>query len=50
MTLRPGTIVLTGAPPRTDSSSREPTALRPGDAVVVEIDTIGRLDSTIEAS
>ncbi len=41
ITLAPGTVLLTGAPPREAAAGDE--GLRSGDEVVVEIEGIGRL-------
>jgi 2-keto-4-pentenoate hydratase/2-oxohepta-3-ene-1,7-dioic acid hydratase in catechol pathway len=49
MTLDPGTVVLTGAPPLTNPSGGAPP-LQPGDEVAVEIDGIGRLTNFIAAT
>ncbi len=47
ISLYPGTLVLTGAPPRLEPPP--PGGLRPGDEVCVEIDSIGRLVNTVSA-
>lgn len=47
MTLRAGTVVLTGAPPVLDNASPD---VRPGDVVAVEVDGLGRLESPVEAA
>jgi 2-keto-4-pentenoate hydratase/2-oxohepta-3-ene-1,7-dioic acid hydratase in catechol pathway len=46
ITLLPGTLLLTGAPPLL--SPRPPPALRPGDEMCVEIERIGKLLSPVE--
>lgn len=50
LTLQPGTVVLTGAPPRITNEAPAPIGLQPGDEVVVEIDGIGRLVNPVETS
>ena len=46
-TLLPGTVILTGTPPRTDESGKSPILLKPGDAVTVDIEGIGRLTNPV---
>ncbi len=48
ITLEAGTLLLTGCPPR-QSSSGEVSFLKPGDEVVVEIESIGRLSNPVAA-
>lgn len=46
ITLYPGTLLLTGAPPRLEPD--RPPGLQAGDEVSVEIDGIGRMTNTVE--
>jgi 2-keto-4-pentenoate hydratase/2-oxohepta-3-ene-1,7-dioic acid hydratase in catechol pathway len=48
MTLRPGTVILTGTPQGVGFARKPPVWLRPGDRVVVEVEKIGRLENPIE--
>ncbi len=45
ITLEPGTLLLTGAPPRVDEGP--PGGLRAGDEVCVEIEGIGQLTNPV---
>jgi len=47
VTLAPGTILLTGAPGRTDNADQPEASLRAGDEVCIEIEGIGRLVSRV---
>ncbi|WP_165494936.1 fumarylacetoacetate hydrolase family protein [Actinomadura roseirufa] len=47
LTLEPGDIIATGTPQGVAWGMDDPAWLRPGDGVTVEIDGIGRLDTTI---
>ena len=47
MTLDPGDCLATGTPPGVGMAMRPPRFLRPGDVVVVEIEKLGRLTTTI---
>jgi 2-keto-4-pentenoate hydratase/2-oxohepta-3-ene-1,7-dioic acid hydratase in catechol pathway len=49
MTLRQGTIILTGTPQGVGFARKPPVWLRPGDRVVIEIEKIGRLENPIAA-
>lgn len=44
MTLAPGTVILTGAPPRLGEG---PTVLQPGDVVSIEIESLGTLVNAV---
>ncbi len=46
-TLTPGTVILTGAPPRTEVVGKSPILLKPGDVVTVDIEGIGRLTNPV---
>ncbi len=48
MTLRPGTILLTGTPSGVGFARTPPLFLKPGDHFVVEIEKIGRLENPVE--
>ncbi|WP_458070860.1 fumarylacetoacetate hydrolase family protein [Rhodanobacter sp. BL-MT-08] len=47
MTLEPGDLISTGTPAGTGSRSKPPKWLRPGDEVVVDLSSIGRLRNTV---
>lgn len=47
MTLRPGTVVLTGTPQGVGFACKPPVWLQAGDTVVVEIEKIGRLENPV---
>jgi len=49
MTLRPGTVILTGTPSGVGFTRNPPVFLRPGDTVEVVIDGIGTLTNTVVA-
>jgi 2-keto-4-pentenoate hydratase/2-oxohepta-3-ene-1,7-dioic acid hydratase in catechol pathway len=49
MTLRPGTVILTGTPQGVGFARTPPVFLKPGDHVVIEIEKIGRLESPVHA-
>jgi 2-keto-4-pentenoate hydratase/2-oxohepta-3-ene-1,7-dioic acid hydratase in catechol pathway len=49
LTLKPGTVVLTGAPTR-KTGGGVPETVRPGDEVVIQIEGIGTLRNTVAAS
>lgn len=49
LTLRAGSIVLTGTPAGVGFARKPPVWLRPGDKVVIEIDGVGRLENPIMA-
>lgn len=49
MTLRPGTVILTGTPQGVGFARTPPVWLKPGDTVVVEIEKIGRLENPVMA-
>jgi 2-keto-4-pentenoate hydratase/2-oxohepta-3-ene-1,7-dioic acid hydratase in catechol pathway len=46
-TLLPGTVILTGCPPRLGTNGSGPLYLRPGDSVTVEVDGIGSLTNPV---
>ena len=46
MTLRPGTIILTGTPEGVGAARKPPIFLKPGDVTEVEIERLGSLKST----
>jgi 2-keto-4-pentenoate hydratase/2-oxohepta-3-ene-1,7-dioic acid hydratase in catechol pathway len=46
MTLRPGTVILTGTPQGVGFARTPPVWMKDGDKVVVEIERIGRLENT----
>lgn len=48
MTLRPGTVILTGTPQGVGVARKPPVFLKSGDMVVVEIEKIGRLENPVE--
>lgn len=47
MTLKPGTVILTGTPPGVGFARTPPVWLRPGDRIVVDIEGIGRLENPV---
>jgi 2-keto-4-pentenoate hydratase/2-oxohepta-3-ene-1,7-dioic acid hydratase in catechol pathway len=47
MTLRPGTIILTGTPQGVGMARTPPVWLKAGDEIVVEIEKIGRLENSV---
>ena len=49
MTLRPGSIILTGTPQGVGFARTPPVWLKPGDTVAVEIDGLGRLENPVTA-
>ncbi|HEY0008116.1 MAG TPA: fumarylacetoacetate hydrolase family protein [Tepidisphaeraceae bacterium] len=49
LTLRPGTVILTGTPSGVGMGRTPPLWLKSGDSVVVEIGSIGRLENTVSA-
>ncbi len=49
MTLRPGAVILTGTPQGVGFARTPPVFLKPGDAVVVELEKIGRLENPVVA-
>ena len=49
MTLRPGTVLLTGTPQGVGFARTPPVWLKPGDTVAVEIEHIGRLENPVTA-
>jgi 2-keto-4-pentenoate hydratase/2-oxohepta-3-ene-1,7-dioic acid hydratase in catechol pathway len=49
MTLRAGTVILTGTPQGVGFARKPPVWMKPGDRVVVEIEKIGRLENTVAA-
>lgn len=49
MTLRPGTVILTGTPPGVGFARRPAVFLKPGDELTVEIESIGRLTNPVVA-
>ena len=49
MTLRAGTVILTGTPQGVGFARNPPVWLKPGDNVVVEIEKIGRLENPVSA-
>jgi len=49
MTLRPGDVIVTGTPVKLGRSSGEPTWLKPGDVVEIEVPEIGILRNTVVA-
>lgn len=48
-TLLPGTVILTGTPQGVGFARKPPVWLAAGDEVIVEIDSIGRLQNSVEA-
>jgi 2-keto-4-pentenoate hydratase/2-oxohepta-3-ene-1,7-dioic acid hydratase in catechol pathway len=48
-TLLPGTVILTGTPSGVGMAADPPRWLRPGDAVAIEIEGIGRLENPVVA-
>ncbi|HEX8910762.1 MAG TPA: fumarylacetoacetate hydrolase family protein [Humisphaera sp.] len=49
MTLRPGTVILTGTPQGVGFARTPPVWLKNGDTVVIEIEKIGRLENPVRA-
>lgn len=49
MTLEPGDVIATGTPPGVGMAMSPPQFLQPGDVVVVEIEGLGRLTTTMSA-
>jgi 2-keto-4-pentenoate hydratase/2-oxohepta-3-ene-1,7-dioic acid hydratase in catechol pathway len=49
MTLRPGTVIMTGTPAGAGFARKPPVFLRPGDVVKVEIESIGTLENPVAA-
>jgi 2-keto-4-pentenoate hydratase/2-oxohepta-3-ene-1,7-dioic acid hydratase in catechol pathway len=49
MTLEPGDVIATGTPPGVGMGRKPPRFLEPGDELVVEIERIGRLRTTMTA-
>ncbi len=49
MTLKPGTVILTGTPEGVGFARKEPVYLRPGDIIKIEIEGIGKLKNTVRA-
>ena len=47
MTLRPGTVILTGTPRGVGSARKPPVWMKAGDRVTVEIEKIGRLENPV---
>jgi 2-keto-4-pentenoate hydratase/2-oxohepta-3-ene-1,7-dioic acid hydratase in catechol pathway len=48
MTLRPGTVILTGTPEGVGMARTPPVWLREGDRIAVEIEAIGRLENVVK--
>jgi len=48
-TLVPGTVILTGTPQGVGFARKPPLWLKPGDEIIVEIDTVGRLANSVLA-
>ena len=49
MTLRPGTVLLTGTPQGVGFARTPPVWMKPGDTVAVEIERLGRLENPVTA-
>jgi 2-keto-4-pentenoate hydratase/2-oxohepta-3-ene-1,7-dioic acid hydratase in catechol pathway len=47
MTLKPGDLIATGTPSGVGYARTPPVFLKPGDEIVVEVDSIGRISATI---
>lgn len=47
MTLRPGTVILTGTPPGVGMGRNPPVWMKDGDTIAVEIEGIGRLENPV---
>ena len=47
ITLEPGDCIATGTPPGVGAGQKPPRFLQPGDVVVVEVDNVGRLTTTM---
>ena len=47
LTLRPGSVILTGTPSGVGFARKPPVWMKPGDTVVVELETIGRLENPV---
>jgi 2-keto-4-pentenoate hydratase/2-oxohepta-3-ene-1,7-dioic acid hydratase in catechol pathway len=47
MTLRPGSVILTGTPQGVGMARTPPVWLKAGDTVVVEVEKIGRLENPV---
>jgi len=48
-TLLPGTVILTGTPEGVGFARKPPVFLKPGDAIVIEIEGVGRLENPVVA-
>ena len=48
-TLLPGTVILTGTPEGVGFARKPPVYLKPGDAIAIEIDGVGRLENPVVA-
>lgn len=49
MTLRPGSVILTGTPQGVGFARKPPVWLKPGDSVTVELEKIGKLTNPVSA-
>ncbi len=49
LTLRPGSIILTGTPQGVGFARKPPVWMKPGDTVIVEVERIGRLENPVVA-
>jgi 2-keto-4-pentenoate hydratase/2-oxohepta-3-ene-1,7-dioic acid hydratase in catechol pathway len=47
MTLRAGTVILTGTPQGVGFARNPPVWLKPGDTIAIEIEKIGRLENPV---
>ncbi len=47
MTLRPGTVILTGTPEGVGMARKPPVFMKEGDVIAVEIEKIGRLENPV---
>jgi 2-keto-4-pentenoate hydratase/2-oxohepta-3-ene-1,7-dioic acid hydratase in catechol pathway len=49
LTLRPGSVILTGTPQGVGFARKPPVWMKAGDTVVVELERIGRLENPVRA-
>lgn len=50
LTLRPGTVILTGTPPGVGVARKPPVFMKPGDTVTVKVEGIGELTNPVRAA
>ena len=49
MTLRAGSVILTGTPQGVGFARKPPVWMKPGDRIVIEVEKIGRLENPVTA-